>query len=153
MDANIERARPDDGAAIVQLLEQNGLPVDGVLDHLNTALVARSGDRIVGTAALEIYPDGALLRSVAVHAAVRGCGVGRQLTQSALDLAATLDVSAVYLLTTSAERFFPRFGFTRIAREQVAATVQESVEFRSACPSTAVVMRKLLEPRNPKTSE
>ena len=38
-------------------------------------------------------------------------------------------------LTTTADGYFPRFGFERIERSQVPATVRESVEFTSACPA------------------
>jgi hypothetical protein len=48
------------------------------------------------------------------------------------------------LLTTTAERFFPKFGFESIARTDVPATVQASIEFTSACPTSAAVMRKQL---------
>ena len=51
---------------------------------------------------------------------------------------------AVYLLTTTADGFFPRFGFSRITRDDVPDSVKGSVEFRSACPASAVVMRKVL---------
>jgi len=140
----IERAREGDLPPVLMLLERNHLPLDGLADHIGTAVVARRDDQIVGSAALEVYADGALLRSVAVDPAVQNQGVGRQLTLAALSLAADLHVPAVYLLTTTAERFFPRFGFERIARADVPASVQASVEFRSACPSTAVVMRQQL---------
>jgi amino-acid N-acetyltransferase len=53
----------------------------------------------------------------------------------------------VFLLTTTAERFFPRFGFEPIARDEVPASVLASVEFQSACPESAIVMRKRLEKR------
>lgn len=144
MQVSIERAAVDDGPAILQLLSNSALPVDGLLDHLTTAIVARANGRVVGCAALEVYQDGGLLRSVAVEAAAKGQGIGTQLTRSALDLANTLGVATVYLLTTTAEGFFPKFAFQRIARELVPASVQRSVEFRSACPSTAIVMRKVL---------
>jgi len=142
MRVNIERAKDDDGPAILQLLLQSGLPVEGLLDHLNAAFVARDEGRIVGCAALEVYADGALLRSVAVDATAQGRGLGTELTISALDLARSLSVPAVYLLTTTAEEFFQRFAFHRIAREQAPSSVQSSIEFRSACPSNATVMKK-----------
>ncbi len=126
----------------MRLLTKSGLPVDGVLDHLATAFVARVDGNIVGCAALEIYADGALLRSVAVDPSVGGQGIGTQLTRSALELAAARDIHAVFLLTTTAEAFFPKFGFVRIPRDQVAPSVLESVEFRSACPASAIVMRR-----------
>jgi amino-acid N-acetyltransferase len=140
----IERATPEDAGAILELLRANALPVEGLLDHLATALVARSVDRVVGTAALEVYDDGALLRSVAVDTTLRGHGVGNRLTAAALDLAGTLRVPAVYLLTTTAEGYFPRFAFSRISRGEVPRGVLQSVEFQSACPASAIVMMKAL---------
>jgi phosphinothricin acetyltransferase len=147
MHAVIERATSRDADAVHRLLTENRLPLDGFAEHLHTAFVARQDDRVVGSAALEIYADGALLRSVAVAAPVRGEGVGQALTQAALRYAADQNLPAVYLLTTTAERFFPRFGFERIAREDVPASVQTSVEFTSACPASAIVMRRQLTRR------
>jgi amino-acid N-acetyltransferase len=63
---------------------------------------------------------------------------------AALRLAQDLEMPAIYLLTTTAERYFPKFGFERIARDDVPATVRTSVEFTSACPSSAAVFRKRL---------
>jgi len=144
MDPSIERAREQDAGDICRLLEAHRLPIDGLLDHLATALVARHDGRIVGSAALEVYPDGALLRSVAVTPELQHHGLGRSLIDAAIRMARDLGVPAVYLLTTTAERYFPRFGFSRIERPEVPATVRASVEFTSACPSSAVVMRKRL---------
>ncbi len=129
---------------MLRLLEQNHLPLDDLQRHLGTALVARQDDRIIATAALEVYPGGALLRSVAVSPGLQRHGLGRQITDAALALARELGVPAVYLLTTTAEAYFPKFGFEPIGRSAVPADVQASVEFASACPATAVVMRKRL---------
>ena len=71
MHIRIERARPEDGPAIIRLLTENALPTAGALDHLSTAVVARSDAGIVGSAMLELYDDGALLRSVAVASAAQ----------------------------------------------------------------------------------
>lgn len=142
---SIERAKPEDGPSSLQLLSAAQLPVDGLSDHLDSAVVARAEGGVVGCAALEIYADGALLRSVVVDDGFHGQGIGTRLTAAALDLANVLGIPAVYLLTTTAEAFFPRFGFVQIPRAQVPASVQVSVEFRSACPSTAIVMKKTME--------
>jgi amino-acid N-acetyltransferase len=147
MTYTIEAARPKDATAIFNLLSDNELPLDGVADCLNSAFVARDGDRVVGVAALEIYRDGALLRSVAVDASARGRGLGERLTTAALELATTVDLPAVYLLTTTAAHFFPKSGFVQIPRADVPAGVQQSVEFQSACPATAIVMRRQLQGR------
>ena len=109
-----------------------------------TAVVARQSGAIVGVAALEVYRDGVLLRSVAVDPAFHATGLGRRLTDAALALARDIGAPYAYLLTTTAEHYFPKFGFERITRADVPASVQESIEFRSACPASAIVMRKAL---------
>jgi amino-acid N-acetyltransferase len=139
----IDRATQADAPALLALMERAHLPTDGLAAHLDAAFVARAGDRVVGSAAIEIYPDGGLLRSVAVDADSRGTGVGAQLTGAAIQEARRRALPALYLLTTTAERFFPRFGFERITREEVPPSVQASIEFREACPASATVMRLL----------
>ena len=138
----IEAANDGDLPAVLALLRQNRLPLDGVADHRETMVVARQDGRVVGTAALELYADGALLRSVAVDPPLQGQGLGHELTNAALRMAIGLDIRTVFLLTTTAERFFPKFGFERIQRDDVPDSVRASVEFTAACPETAVVMRK-----------
>jgi amino-acid N-acetyltransferase len=144
MKTAIERARPQDADALLALLNDHHLPVDGLLDHLETTLVARQRGSIVGSAGLEVYADGALLRSVAVARQQQGQGLGHDLTSAAIQWAREIGAPAVYLLTTTAERFFPKFGFECIQRQDVPRGVQASVEFTSACPTSATVMRKVL---------
>lgn len=140
----IEAATERDLPQICALLERRHLPLAGVEEHLPTMLVAREDEQIVGTAALELYVDGVLLRSVAVEPHHEGKQLGHQLTDAALQLATAHGANTVFLLTTTAERFFPKFGFEPIDRAQVPPSVGESVEFQSACPSSAIVMRKQL---------
>ncbi len=142
MHASVDRFRSEDQPAVLRLLTDNGLPTDGLVDHLGTAVVARLDECVVACAALEIYPDGALLRSVAVQETLRGSGLGHQVVRAALDLARQRGATSVYLLTTTAEGFFPRFGFRPIARADVPPGVRMSVEFQSACPASAVVLAK-----------
>jgi amino-acid N-acetyltransferase len=142
----IERAQSDDVASVISLLERHGLPLDGASELAEAMLVARDAGRVVGAAALELYAEGALLRSVVVDVSVQGQGVGRQLTAAALALANALGVPMVFLLTTTAAEFFPRFGFERITRDDVPPSVRASLEFQSACPASAVVMRRMGNP-------
>jgi amino-acid N-acetyltransferase len=140
----IEFASDQDLPEVRSLLQRLSLPLDGVDEHVKTMLVAREDGHVVGTAALELYDDGALLRSVAVDPIRQGKRLGHELTEAALRLAAKHRAGTVFLLTTTAERFFPKFGFEPIARDDVPPSVQASVEFRSACPASAIVMRKQL---------
>jgi len=140
----IDAATQRDLAEVRTLLERNHLPLDGVDDLTDTMVVARDDAHVVGTAALELYADGALLRSVAVDPALQGQRLGHRLTDAALQMAEARGAQTVFLLTTTADRFFPRFGFEQITRADVPSSVQGSIEFRSACPESAVVMRKRL---------
>lgn len=144
MSAIVERAQPEDIASVLSLLERHGLPLDGADAMGDAVVVARLDGRVVGAAGLERYADGALLRSVVVDASAQGHGLGQRLTEAAVALARDLCMPSVFLLTTTADGFFPRFGFERIGRADVPESVRQSVEFRSACPASAIVMRKLL---------
>jgi amino-acid N-acetyltransferase len=141
----IRLAAPGDFAGVVRLLEAADLPTAGLARSLPDFLVAEERGRVVGAAGLEIYGDCALLRSAVVEAGRRGSGVGVDLVESLLRRAGTRGVREIYLLTTTAEHFFPRFGFFRIPRDVVAAPVRASEEFRGACPDSAIAMRKVME--------
>jgi amino-acid N-acetyltransferase len=141
---DIGGARPEELPGILALLDECELPTEGLVPHLSTTLVARDGDQIVGSSALEMYEEFALLRSVAVKPAFRGRGLAQRLTRAALDLAKHHQVTAVYLLTETASKYFPRFGFKSIPRSDVPEKVQRSVEFTTLCPDTATVMETSL---------
>jgi amino-acid N-acetyltransferase len=145
----IAAARPSELPAVLALLERSGLPQDGLSEHLATTVVARSGDAVVGSAALEVYGEAALLRSVAVDRALRGHGLGQRLTHIALDVARQHGIATVYLLTETAADFFPRFGFQPTERAAVDPAVQQSVEFISACPASAQVLVASLSTASP----
>lgn len=140
----IEAAHAGDIEAVLVLLAENGLPEASLRQHTGTLLVARQGDEVVGSAGLELYEDGALLRSVVVAPGLRGTRLGHALTEAALALAAERGVRQVFLLTTTAERYFPRFGFTETTRDAVPAGVRRSNEFTTACPASAHVLVKTL---------
>lgn len=139
---DLRLARPGDWPAVRELLERAGLPLDGLDAGLRHFVVARDGGRLVGVAGLEHYGSSALLRSVAVDAAWRSTGVGRLVVEGALDLARSLGASDVYLLTTTAQDYFPKFGFRCVRRDDLPAALGASEELRGACPDTAVAMRR-----------
>lgn len=138
--ADIRAARPTDLPAIERLLTTSQLPLAGVGESLPGFVVAESAGTIVGTAAIEVCRDNALLRSVAVAPEWRSRGLGRALVTRVIADAEARGLRALYLLTTTAEHYFPSFGFQQIPRDQVPADVQDTEEFHSACPASAVVM-------------
>ena len=141
----VEPASPADLPAVLALLTASGLPHDGLAEHMETAVVARAGPAVVGSAALELYGEAALLRSVAVAEAQRGQGLGRELTLAALRLAREHRVQRLYLLTTTAEGYFPHFGFAPVTRADVDPAVQVSAEFTGACPDSAIILALTLD--------
>jgi amino-acid N-acetyltransferase len=142
MSFSIEPATPADLAAILDLLASHRLPRAEVERHLATALIVRTGGRIIGCAVLEPYDTVGLLRSVAVAQSQRGLGVGIRLTEAAVALAQARGIKALYLLTETAAGFFPRFGFRPVSRDEVAPAVRQSIEFTRACPASALAMVK-----------
>jgi amino-acid N-acetyltransferase len=140
----VRPARGADHAAVLGLLAAADLPLMGVPATLEGFLVAEQAGRVVGAVGLEPYGPDALLRSAVVSPEARGSGVGQALVSDIIRHASARGVRGVYLLTTTAERYFPRFGFERIERSEVPAAVRDSDEFRVACPASAVVMRRAL---------
>src|SRR4051794_21651164 len=138
--ASIRPASTNDLAAIEQLLVASKLPTDGVADALCGFLVAEHDGALVGVVGVEECGEYGLLRSTAVANEWRSRGLGRQLVERAIAEAESRGVQALYLLTTTAERYFPSFGFTTITRDQVPEPVRATSEFTDICPSSSTVM-------------
>jgi len=62
------------------------------------------------------------------------------LTRDRIDWAQRRGLRSLYLLTTTAGDYFPRFGFTHADRETAPIAVRQSREFAESCPSTALFM-------------
>jgi amino-acid N-acetyltransferase len=137
-------ASKKDLGKVRELLTAARLPLDGVSDCIDKFIVAESDGSMVGSIGLERYGDYALLRSAAVAESYRGKGVGHKLVDALLARAASDGVKTMYLLTTTADAWFPEFGFATIDRSWVPDAVMVSREFKGACPATATVMRKNL---------
>jgi amino-acid N-acetyltransferase len=138
----IRNATRSDFPEVEKLLTEGKLPVEGVKENFSSFLVAEEEGTIAGAVGLERYGSAALLRSAVVAPANRGTGIGRQLVESLLQRASEDGIDELYLLTTTAEKYFPRFGFTPTTRAAVPESVKASAEFRGACPDTAVVMSR-----------
>ena len=148
MSLTFRTARPDDLYAAVGLLQSRDLPVDGFADLLRAqpanVRVAELNGTVVGCAALDVHGTSALLRSVAVASDLAALGVGTRVVNDLIAQARTSGLESLYLLTTTAADWFPKFGFEVTDRASVPAAISSTVEFTSACPSSATVMRVAL---------
>src|SRR4051812_46909597 len=115
--ATVRPARPEDLARVEALLTESKLPLDGVAEALPTFVVAEHEGDLVGVAGLEVCCDNALLRSVAVAPEWRSRGLGRQLVTRIIGEAESRGIRALYLLTQTAEHYFPSLGFSKVSRE------------------------------------
>jgi len=141
--ATFRMAQVTDEPAVLELLAASSLPLDGVHDALPWFMVAEHGGTIIGVAGIEASGpagDHALLRSVAVSTPWQSRGLGRALVTRAIAEAEARGVKALYLLTTTADGYFPAFGFTVTSRAAVPADIRATAEFREACPASATVM-------------
>lgn len=145
-NADLRPSRPEDLAPVLLLLEQCDLPVAGVADSFEHFVVAEEDGTLAGVAGLEVHGTDGLLRSVAVRADRRGSGLGGALTEEIVTRCALEGLCAVYLLTETAARFFPRYGFRRITRSDVPDSIRSSAEFRELCPDSAAVMVRFIQP-------
>lgn len=143
----IRPATSNDLDAVESLLSASKLPLDGVKANFSTFIVADDQGEIAGAIGLEKFGSVALLRSAVVSPEYRGSGVGSRLVERVLERAGEEGIEELFLLTTTAENYFPRFGFARTASSAVPAAMRESAEFQGACPDSAAVMRRRVTAR------
>ena len=140
----IIRARPPLSTAAA-LLHAQGLPVSDITDeHLGHFFYSGSDGSPTGLVGIEIYGADALLRSLVVADTARTQGLGSSLVEHAEGYAASRQVSAMYLLTTTAESFFRRRGYRCIDRAEAPPAIQSTREFARLCPASAAFMIKRL---------
>ena len=84
-------------------------------------------------------PD-ALLRSVIVPVQAQGHGLGRAMVAALLHQLEEHGVERVWLLTTTAEPFFERVGFSSADRRLAPAAIAATPQFQGVCPSSAAFM-------------
>jgi arsenate reductase len=139
--ARIRAASTSDLGDVERLLETASLPTGGLRDQFPAGyVVASDAGMIVGCAGLETHARAALLRSVAVSARYQNAGIGRALVADRIAAVKAARLDSVYLLTTTASKYFSRMGFLPIDRARVPLAIASSVEFAGICPSSAACL-------------
>jgi amino-acid N-acetyltransferase len=144
MPFSCEPAKPHDLGRVLELLRAEKLPDQGVVDQFGHYLVVRDLGEVVGACGLELHGESALLRSLVVALDSRNQAAGDCLLRGIVALGQRLGARNLYLLTTTAQRYFERYGFQSCAREEPPAGIRQSWELREGCPATATLMKRAL---------
>lgn len=140
-----KKAQAFDFEVVVEILKSAGLPTEDIEPTLPYFSIALADDKLVGVAGLEIYGTYGLLRSVAVLEDFRNFKIAHRLVNGILKEARLEGVKEVYLITTTAEKYFEKEGFEQVDRSVIPTEVAHSSQISSLCPSSAVVMKKKVE--------
>ena len=140
-DVQIKAATASDAESVRALLREADLPVEGLEEFFGEGYaIAEAAGTIVGAEGIEVYGQDGLLRSAVIARPWRGKGVGEALTRNRIAWARARRLRALYLLTTTAGDYFPRFGFARADRAIAPDGIRASREFTGACPASATFM-------------
>jgi len=123
-------ARPEDVAAMTQLISSATLPALEVTEWLSSFWVLDDAGTLLGCAGIERYGEAAVLRSVVVAASLRGSGEGARMTEHALAFARDDGARRCYLFTMTAPEFFSRFGFERCRLDDFEPAARESWQWQ-----------------------
>jgi amino-acid N-acetyltransferase len=141
----IEPFLTQDKTGLWQLLQNADLPVDDITAAmLNDFLVAHMDAALAGTVGIERYGETALLRSLAVCETCRGIGLGKQLVAAMEARARKLSIGRLYLLTTTADRFFAAQGYQPVERDAAPEVIRTTAQFSRLCPVSSSFMVKAL---------
>jgi UDP-N-acetylmuramate: L-alanyl-gamma-D-glutamyl-meso-diaminopimelate ligase len=136
-------ARRTDMAEVRNLLASVGLSEEPARDEQFPAFYVLTNEKgLVGSVALDVLGDDAVLRALAVDPEFRGAGYGWMLADMAVSQARWRGVRRIYLLTETASDFFAaKFGFRVVDRSTLSKLVAASETFTAAKGAGLVAMR------------
>ena len=142
----IEPQRARDRARVLELLHEAKLA-----DHdwrsgqaAVDFLVMREAAQVVGAVGFKMRAARAVLRSLVVLPTLHRQGRGAALVAAAEQLAVRRGMDDMYLLTTTVPAFFALLDYLRVERASAPPAVQQTVQFSTLCPASAVCMHKRL---------
>ncbi len=130
---------------IEQLLTVCELPVSDIAPSESMLFFGcRHGAKLVGLVGLEVFSPFALLRSLAVAPQHRYSSLGRKLVAFAEEHATSLGVQLLFLLTTTADGYFLKLGYSPASRENAPLPIRNTAQFSELCPTSSAFMSKRL---------
>lgn len=130
---------------VIALLSQCDLPVEDISSSSPPQFFGvRDNGALVAVIGLEIHPPVGLLRSLAVAPSFRGRCLGAELVAYAESFAAAQGIEELFLLTTTAERFFVKLGYRQASRSIAPTAIKATPQFTGLCPASAAFLSKSL---------
>jgi len=123
MELTIRTATENEYRAIIHLLASNHLPTADIYEKNITLFIGLIENEIVATIGIETYGNEALLRSLCVKEGFKNQKLGEQMLSYLLSFCKTKNIKTLYLLTTTAEHYFVRYGFEKITRDETPETI------------------------------
>lgn len=128
---------------LLSLLAQCALPIADISPTSPPQFFGvRSGGALVAVVGLEIHCTFGLLRSLAVLPSFRERGFARSLVSFAESFAVSRGVDTLFLLTTTAERFFLALGYQPAARSAAPEVIQATAQFAGLCPTSSAFLSR-----------
>ena len=145
MDTSLSILQQPSRMGAVRLLQNAGLPASDVTDeHLGHFFYIGSATEPGAMVGIELYGLDALLRSLVVAPGLRSTGVGTRLVEHVESHARTHGVRTIYLLTTTAEKFFQSRGYVATSRDSAPSSIRATTEFAGLCPASSAFLSKSL---------
>ena len=130
---------------IAALLKESDLPTEDLSSGSVAVLYSYNvNNDFQGIVGLELYGSCGLVRSLAVTPGCRGRGIGEALLGFAERVAAASGVAELYLLTTTANRYFSKHGYSMVDRVAAPEPIARTPQFSALCPSSSAFMVKRL---------
>lgn len=145
MILDIRKANQNDYRAIIHLLLSNQLPSSDIHASHVELFVGVHHQELIATIGIETYDSVALVRSLCVKEAFRSQHIAEAMLQYLFQHCQDENIQSLYLLTTTAEHYFKRYGFETIERACVPMAIQQTQEYSSLCPSSALTLYKKIK--------
>ncbi|WP_163714763.1 arsenic resistance N-acetyltransferase ArsN2 [Mangrovibacterium lignilyticum] len=142
--SELQPLKGDELGKASEILKEANLPTTDLTEAPVQLFGLYRKNQLVAVGGLEMYGKSAILRSLAIQKAFRSNGVGSLLLSKIEKKATELQLSDLYLLTTTAEKFFDSHQYKKCHHDSCPKEIQQSQEFASICPSTAICLHKAL---------
>lgn len=142
----ISKIKEEERALLIALLNEASLSVSDLPQKLEHFYLAKKEEDVIGSIGLEIFGSTGFLRSMVVKKGMQGEGIGKVLLNKLISKVSSsgIGVKEIYLITENAEAFFRSAGFETVSRETVPEIIKDIPQFKSICPTSAAVMKRMV---------